>query len=399
MASKMKSFKIFGYSIGLSKTKAGSGQKTTIANSAEKKRATNAIKKQNKREVSYQIADIRSALVMVKNADDPDRSKLHAIYEYTGRDGHLKSQIRLAKFKLKSEPWLLYNGETPDIELTKQFHKKWMSRVIEYILESEFHGYSVIELTVEEDGNVTVKLIDRPHVSIEKQLILIEATLNGPVIPYADVMWELDLVEFGERDDLGTLLECAYNVIWKYYSRSDWSRASEKWGMPVLKVIADTNDDAELDDMERRAANFGTDGYVILQKGDEAEMLERSGDNGHKIYSDNIALCNDEISKIINGQTGSSDQKAFVGSAEVHERVMDDFTIARMQNVVDEMNERFIPYLVYKGLLSEGVTFDYPELRRIREKKLNGTPTKTDPEPKPGDKKKEEDKTKDDPQP
>lgn len=378
----MKSFKIFGYSIGLSKTKAGIGPKTTTANSADKKRATGAIKKQNKREVSYQIADIKSALIKVKNADDPDRSKLHAIYEYTGRDGHLKSQIRLAKFKLKSEPWLLYNGENPDIELTKQFHKKWMSRVIEYILESELHGYSVIELTVEE-GNVTVKLIERQHVSIEKQLILIEATLNGPVIPYADVMWELDLVEFGERDDLGTLLECAYNVIWKFYSRSDWSRASEKWGMPVLKVVADTNDDAELDDMERRAANFGSDGYVILQKGDEAEMLERSGDNGHKIYSDNIALCNDEISKIINGQTGSSDQKAFVGSAEVHERVMDDFTIARMQNVVDEMNERFIPYLIYKGLLSDGITFDYPELRRIREKKLNGTPTKTDPVQKP----------------
>lgn len=348
-----------------------------------RQRATNVIRKQQKREVSFQINDIKVALQMAKNVDDPDRSRLHEIFDYIVKDGHMISQLRVAKNEVLSEPYQIYVNGKPDKKLSEALTKRWLNSIIEYILEAEMYGYSLVELDDFDTAKFSIKDVEsipRDYVSIEKQWILIEGTINGPYLPYGEILETLDLLEFGRKSDFGILLNCAYNVIWKYYSRSDWSRGSEKFGMPILAIEADTNNDSELDSLETKAANFGTDGYIVTQKGDVTQLIERSGQRMHDIWLDNIKLCNEEISKIINGQTSSSDPKAFVGAAEVQERTLEGFTSSRLQNIVDEINEKVFPFLVAKGFsIPEGAKFDYPSLIRAREQKLNGPPAPTAP--------------------
>jgi phage gp29-like protein len=180
-------------------------------------------------------------------------------------------------------------------------------------------------------------------------------------------------LEFGGKNDFGCLLECAYNVLYKYYARADWSRANEKVGTPALTIIADTNNADELDDLEIKASNFGNDGFFVGQKGDEVTLLERKNDKFHETFKDTIAYCDEQNSKIINGQTGTTDEKAFVGAANVHERVMEDYTIARLQNVVDECRDNVLPYLIKKGFpFTEDDEWNYPYLIRLMESKING---------------------------
>ena len=355
-----------------------------------RKRASNTIKKQFKREVSWQISDIKMALIMAENPINPDRLRLHQIYRYVLRDARLKSQVRDALLKIKSEPWMFYNGseEKPDEKLSELYRTRWFNLIIQYIAEKEMHGYSVVELDKidPEKNNIgIVTLIPREHISIENQWVLINATVNGSYLPYGDIMWDIDLLEFCDRrDDYGILLECAYNVIWKYYARADWSRSSERWGSPTLAVTVDTNSDTELDEYETRAQNFGSDGYIIGQKGDEIEILERSGTNMHLIWLDSIKFCNEEMTIMVNGQTATTDQKAFVGSSEVQERKFEDLTLSRLQSIVDDINEKVLPYLRFKGFnIPEEIRFDYPSLVRNRQEKLSGkqddapTPTAT----------------------
>ncbi len=362
--------KILGYTIALGKNK------TAIATNTPSKRSSRTvIKKQITRSVSFQIADIISAENLANNVDAPDRNKLLRIYEYIKKDGHLKSQWRNAKFEVLSEPWQIYVDDKADETTTKLLQKRWMNKVIEFILEAEFYGYTVIELDDidAKNGNIGyIELFPREHISIEKQRILIEANANGAYIEYGNIIDELDLVEFfTTREDKGTLLECAYNVIWKFYSRSDWSRGNEKVGIPIVSIEANTNNDEELDRLESVAANLGTDGYIVTQQGDKVTLIERKNESFHVPLKDNCIMCNEEVSKIINGQTGTSDVKAFVGTANVHERTMATFTAARLQFISDEINEKWFPYLIKKGFALEGKKFDYPELIRTRERKLN----------------------------
>ncbi len=377
--------------------------KKTTAAKPENKRATGRIRKVSKREAQYQIADIKSALMQAKDAINPNRKKLLEIYEYIRKDGHLQSQIKVAKLKVLSEPWLLYSSaETPDLKASQLLANRWLRLVIECILEAELYGFSLVELDAIDPATFMVgkvKNIDREYVSIENQWILLDGTVMGDFLPYGDYKNELDLLEFGDPENYGCLLEASYNVIFKFYSRSDWSRGNEKLAMPILTIEADTNNDTELDRLERQAANFGTDGYIVMQKGDKASILERKSDNFHLSWKESIAYCDEQVSKIINGQTSSSDQKAFVGAAEVQERTMEDFTAARLQNIVDEMKETVLPYLRLKGFnIPEGLYFDYPELIRQRKKKIEGPmlpvpgevpPAPGDPKPDPANPKKD----------
>ena len=381
--------KLFGITLGKKdevKLKAPTPQKATPG----KRTARSIIRKIPKREVSYEIKDITLALQMAQNPDNPDRNRLLKIYSYILKDGHLKSQIRNARFEVLSEPWMVYTDDgKPDLIATKSIQKLWTNTLIAHIFDAELYGFTVVEgdnITPEEGSIGGAISIDREYISIEKQWLLIDGNINSAYLDYAPIMEELELMEFGDREDLGILLECSYNVIWKYYSRSDWSRGSEKFGMPILAIEADTNNDGELDALEDRAANFGNDGYIVTQAGDKVTIIERKGDKMHTIYLDNISLCNDEMSKIINGTSTTSDSTPYVGNAQVGERTMQTFTIARLQKIADEFNKSVIPYLIRKGFKLEGKKFDYPELIRQREKKMNGGTVAQEPPPPPTDK-------------
>ena len=289
--------KIFGYDIALGKNK------TTIATNAPSKRSSRTvIKKQPRRNVSYQIADIKTAEDLANNIDAPDRGKLLKIYDYIKKDGHLLSQIRNAKFEVLSEPWQIYDNGKVDETTTKLLQKRWMNKVIEFILEAEFNGYTVVEVDDIDPKKGSIGYLTsfpREYISIEKQRILIDGNANGAYIDYANIIDELDLVEFfGDREDKGIFLQCAYNVIWKFYSRSDWSRGNEKVGIPIVSIEANTNNETELDRLETVAANLGTDGYIVTQQGDKVTLIERKNENFHVHLKDNCAMCNEEISKI-----------------------------------------------------------------------------------------------------
>ena len=70
----------------------------------------------------------------------------------------------------------------------------------------------------------------------------------------------------------------------------------------------------------------------------------------------------------MNGQTGTSDEKSFVGSAEVHERVLDKFTEARLKRVQDIVNYKLLPFLQYHGYpITDKTSFCFSALKRKAE--------------------------------
>ena len=364
--------KLFGYSIGKNKT-----AQILSPKGRGGKKSSDLIKKQYRREVMFQIADIRQAETLALSPDAPNRRRLIDIYKYVLKDLRLKGQIRDAVMKVTGEPWMIYDeNEKPVKDLSKMLRKRWMAQTIKHIAGVEFWGYAVLEydLIDPKKGSIgVVKLIPCEHISIENAWILIDAEVNGSYIDYSGISSDLDLVEFYDtREDLGLLLNISYNTIWKYYARSDWSRTNEKFGMPLVSITADTNNDDELDKLEIQAANLGTDGYIVGQAGDTINLVERKGQRIHDTFMDMAKFCNEENEIGINGQVGTSSEKSFVGAAEVQERKFEDITLTRLDFVANEINDKLFPYLRAKGFdIPEGYKFDYPVLINERKKKLN----------------------------
>jgi phage gp29-like protein len=132
--------------------------------------------------------------------------------------------------------------------------------------------------------------------------------------------------------------------------------------MPFIWLKTGTEDKQELDRLEALCRNFASNGYMITNLEDGVEIVETAKSDVHKIYQENAKFCDEQISKCINGQTGTSDEKAFVGSAEVHERILDDFHHARLRYASNLTNYSLFPFLQYHGYQLEGTVFRFPGL-------------------------------------
>jgi hypothetical protein len=293
---------------------------------------------------------LNRAIMQAEDIENPSRQQLYSIYNSL-KDLHVKSQMRTAIFKVVSQPWVIVNKDNePQKELTELFQKKWFNDLNEHIISTEFWGHSLIYFTLNnETGEFTnAKLFPRIHVLPEKESIIPNLGDEGAMFSYKDIPELAKLfIEVKSTEPLGLLKDISRYSILKDYAIKDWGRSSEKWGDPHVILKSSSQSNEEDDAKEEFLANFGNNGYAIVSKDDEIELLERgSSGSSHNIFLDLIKLQNDETSKGINGQTATADEKSFVGSSEVQERILNDYTLSRLKYLMFYHNETTLPYLI-----------------------------------------------------
>jgi len=339
------------------------------------KRISSSLKRNYQYRIELNLDVLKDAIDTARAVDIYDRERLYRIYDQVIKDAHLASQLRTALFNVlqcnytlvkanadKKIPDLAGEVEQPD-PATELLQAEWFDDFVALVIEAEFWGHSLIEFgQLNAEGQFEeVNLIPRLNVRQEFGIVVPEY-YDTKGIEYRKNATSLALIEIGDYYDLGLLEIAAREVIIKNYARTDWSQASEKYGMPLLKILTESQDDKEIDRMEQMASNFASNGYVILNREDDADIVQPNNSDFHKIYQESISLCDQQISKIINGQTGTSDEKAFVGSAEVHERILNDYTRSRLRRTQHIINRQLLPFLIHWGYPLQGYKFQYTDL-------------------------------------
>jgi hypothetical protein len=323
-----------------------------------------------------EMKTLRSAIDLAENPYRPRRFELYRLYHEVVRDLHLAAQLRVAHITVQRAPWqIVKKGKQPTQpgaqskplpEAVTAFSMPWFSRWLKHALDSEFYGHSLIEFRPEKDeaGNFTeIYLIPREHVRPEAGEIVLDIH-HEKGLPYRTGPLSGAVMEIGDPEDLGLLLLASREAIRKKYSKTDWSRKSEKFGMPFVVLKTATSQDSEIDKRSQMLENMGSNNWGVFDDMDEIQFHEaKSSENGHNLFLELIKLCDDEISKLVNGQTGTSDNKAWAGSAEVHERILNDFTFARLRRIQEEINFNLIPFLIRQGYTHlVGTEFQFTEL-------------------------------------
>jgi phage gp29-like protein len=317
-------------------------------------------------QVELQMDRLRSAIIAAKSPANPRRLMLYAIYEEILKDAHLLSQIRTATYSVQQSKFSITDeqgNEKP--ELHNLFEKTWFVDFLKYAIDSEWWGHSLIEFGDLADGEFdVVKLISRYHVRPEFGDVTIDVNDTSGIV-YRDNPEKLFVVESGDPYSLGLLEIAAREIIWKIQARNDWATASERFGMPLLAIRTDSSNDAELNEMQNMADNFGANGWVILAKDDEIEIKnERGGADMFKIYLEKAKFCDEQISKLINGQTMTSDNGSSYAQANVHERILDAYTLARLMRIQNMINDNLMPFLAYNGYPVENCKLVFFDTKR-----------------------------------
>ena len=343
--------KLFGYEINI-----GKPQNIDKATPEKAKPYHSFVSyKQQIYRTSADVGKFKSAVISAENLQNPQRYSLYQIYRNVVLDAHL-SAVWFQRVNLSlQKKWYVKNadGEVNE-ELTKLIDAPWFRKFIELSLESELWGHSLIQFGDIKDNKFTsLELVPRHHVKPEYGIVVqYWSDLHGKSYydePFSD--WVLPV---GDNYNLGLLLKASPLVIWKQGSLGSWAEYQEVFGVPFRYIKTNTLDEQTKNNAIQMAEEMGSSSYAVIDQSDEMEILEANKTDAHRVFDEMVNRINQELSKLILGQTGTSDEKSFSGSAEVHERVL---------KMVEEADEHFLEGVLNYQLLPfmRNLGLPYPE--------------------------------------
>ena len=325
-----------------------------------RKKQPAAMEPDNTLRIGLTIDNLKAAVDAAEDVYNPTRNDLYLLYKQARKDGHVQSQFRIAVNKVASLPFRVYQGDSETEDLKYIFKRPWFDAYLTLMVECELMGYTLLDFSEIKDGEfVSVKAFPRRYViPNRREMITHPAMLRG--VSYEGLLDDLYMIEAGDVDDLGTMQLVTLETIYKNFARADWSDFNERFGKPIVDMATDTSDEEETRKKSSMAANFGSNLWIVRDFDDEVNILEAKNVGGNAAnFEKAIKLADEYISKIVNGQAGTSDEKSFVGSAEVGERILNDFTKQRVRAISNHINYVLIPFMVRKGYPLQDCTFEF----------------------------------------
>lgn len=344
---------------------------TDVENAANKPTPPTVILKNTiKHEVEIQRIkqDIQKWRLAVKSAEykyNPIRYNLYQLYRDVMMDAHITACWNQRKNMILGLEFEIEKDDKEVEELKFITESKWFHDFVCHALDSIMEGFSLVQFdTLENDEFKEVSLVNRVYVKPEFGIVTEAYTaITGVKFtekPYSD--W---CIGVGDKYDLGLLMKLAPLYIWKKNALGAWADYQDLFGVPIRIGKTDVSDTDTRNNMEAMLKNMAVGAYGLFDTDDEIQLIESSNSDAFNVFDQMINRCNSEISKLILGQTGTTDEKAFVGSAEVHERVAKSGMYSDMKFIKTVLNRQLLPFLENLGFNFKGAKFDVEEDKEI----------------------------------
>ncbi|WP_288149390.1 DUF935 family protein [Bacteroides acidifaciens] len=341
------------------------------------------LKRQVPTRVDMQMSNLVQAALNALDPDNSDRLNLLDIYSNSWKDSQVISEHEKAEAFLITEPFEICKegSDTPDRKRTMLLNRPWFTQFLTIAMDTEFWGYQLAEFGVLDINGefMDVKVFPREHIRPFEQLIVINPW-DHDGISYEGHETEYFLIPLGDPEELGKLESISREIIWKTYARSDWSEYNERFGKPFITYKTDTDNEEEREKAMDMAQRFGSDLVGVIGDGEDLQVTAVASKESSDNFRGMADFCDDQIAKMMNGQTGTSKNGQWTGTAEVHERILTEFTKARLKRIQDIVNYRLFPFLIYHGYKLKGYEFKFFALK---DKKENTVDNKSYNQPNP----------------
>jgi hypothetical protein len=298
------------------------------------------------------LARWKSALVSAENVQMPIRRTLYDLYEDIVLDEHLTS-VMVQRCLALTNSTLVFQKDGKEVEaVQKLINTLAFESLCNHILQSKLWGYSLIhaDFTTAEP---TIELVPRPHVVPELGIVVANpgdmTGINYQEPPYTNLY-----VGVGEKKDLGLLLKAVPLVLLKRGNVSDWAAFNEVFGQPLRKGTYSPGDPAQKVQLEQALANMGQMSYVVVPEGSNLEIIGNYQTASATTYSMLTEHFDKAISKLIVGQTMTTESGASLSQSEVHERVAGKIGVSDRRFLIKVLESRIKPLLIAQGIPADG---------------------------------------------
>ena len=348
--------KLFGYDISIQNVDKKLPQQANILRRTTQRQLIRA---------RQDISNWRSAINVAESEFTPDRTELIRIYKDTVLDSHLCSLMQTRKVNVKSYPCMLVDQSGDKIEYDK-LKDEWFWKFVDISMDSLFYGFEVIQMgDIVNDGFPNIERVRHEYVIPERHWVKPDLHITTKGTRFDSPPYDKWTIWLGQEDDLGLLNKATPLAIWKKNAFGAWAIRADLFGMPLRVGHTDIRNPDSRDNMEAMLKNMDIATWGLFDMDDKIEFVESSGSDGHKIYNELVERANSEMSKLILGQTMTTDSGSSRSQSEVHERVANKYTLSDLRLIENTVNNKLIPLMVYHGLLSDGTRFEWDKSEQL----------------------------------
>ena len=297
----------------------------------------------------------------------PNRFLLMQTYQQIVLDGQVQSAMLQRKSKVLCQKFMVCgpDGEVDEMK-TEWLNQKWFYDFTNLSLDSRFWGFSLVQFgNIINDKYTSTELVPRIYVVPEYSLVRANTATVTEGKRFDEAPYNNWCIGVGEKKDLGIMMYLAPYVIWKKNAMAAWAEFAEVFGSPIRIGKTDVRDELTRKNMENMLRNMGVASWAVLDLNDNIELMQASRTDAYAVFDKMVERCNSEISKIILGQTGTTDEKSYSGSANVHENVAALIAKQDLMKMKFVIESQLFPMMIRNGFDLNGCTFKYDESESI----------------------------------
>lgn len=305
----------------------------------------------------YNLMDFKASVDRFLMPEMHSRIELMRIYKHVMRYDSQVGACVLQRRQLAKQGNLMVtlpNGKTIVMD------DAYLYSFIDICIDSIFYGKEVGVLDTT-GKNIMVHKINEENVDpIDKVILrstMYEYANEVDSIPYDKGKLGIVSFEVGPNDDnrdLGLLSNCIQYCLDK--PLPVWVSHANRFSTLTRVLKTSSENAAKLKAGYKMFSNQMKNNFIILGEEDD---LKFEGDTRSNItiYRDLTDYCDQSISKAILGTSSTTDEKSYVGSAEIHKSILDMIIESDRIFINRMLNDVLLPKLILFGIMEEGTRF------------------------------------------
>ncbi|CDZ61415.1 Mu-like prophage FluMu protein Gp29 [Neorhizobium galegae bv. orientalis] len=203
--------------------------------------------------------------------------------------------------------------------------------------------------------------VDR--LTLSEMRLAVDGSIEGVELPQAKFLRHMPRTKMGLPLRRGMARPAAWGYLIQQFTLQDWAAFSEVYGMPlrVGKYNAAASP-ADKRTLLKAVASIANDAAAIIPAGMDIEFHEVNGANGAAVFGGLLEYVDKQISKLVVGQTMTSDDGSSLGQAKIHNEVRLDILRADCKQLARTANRDLIQPFVD---LNFGPQDHYPQVQLL----------------------------------
>lgn len=292
------------------------------------------VRRTHEERVASGLTPERLGTILRDAAEGNARAYLTLAEEMEERYLHYASQLQTRRLAIESvEPTIEANGAPARIvdAITDLISDDGFLEARGHLPDAINKAYACVEMMWEYERRALrpVRYVDRDarffqmdRLSLRQLRLAVDGSLEGEALPEAKFLRHVPRTRLGLPLRRGMARPAAWAYLIQQFTLQDWAAFSEVYGMPlrVGKYNAGASP-ADKRTLLKAVASIANDAAAIIPAGMEIEFHEVSGQNGAAVFGGLLDYIDKQISKLVVGQTMTSDDGSSLGQAKIHNEV------------------------------------------------------------------------------